>query len=190
MTPKRILSFLVALNLTSFFYLIVAKGILFSTFSFASETLQEKENRDALFFFVALIVVLATIIIIVRLIKAGLKYSAYGMVLPILIGFYVSFKLGEIYVGNLSNVESFSRHKWVQEENKPFKMARTLVVNDELIGLTQQNLVQKLGMGKETLRRDNSVLLEYDTDRNWTLRVEVINGIVVNAVLWQEGLDL
>ncbi len=171
-------------------YGIITFFLLIATFSLSSETLTEKENRETFFFLTAFIVTIVTIISAFKHFKNERKFSAIGISTASLISCYATMMLGLICFDNLNYYGKFDKRQWSQAEFKSFKMAKTLAKDDELIGLTKQQVIEKIGTTKEFLINPKCNLLEIPTDENWHLRVEFKNDTAIKAYLWQEGLGI
>jgi len=190
-TLKQFISFIGGLTLTGLSYAAIAYVIVFATFSLAGETLTEKENREAFFFYTALFIAAATIYTIVRRVKTNRKFSAIGICIPLLFAFYVCVKLGQVYVDNLNYRQTFDKTKWTQSESKPFKMAKTLIKDKALIGQSKQQIIDRLGITKDSLKNDKVDYLKYWTDNGtWQMRLYFKNDKVIDVYLYEEGLDL
>jgi len=191
MTLKQFISFIGGLVLTGLIYGLIVCIFVFATFSFAGETLSEKENRDAFFFYSSVIVISVTIYIIYRRLKTNRKFSAIGICIPLVFAFYSCFVFGYTYVGNLTYYQAFDKTKWTQSEYKPFKMVKTLIKEKVLIGQSMQQIINKLGVSNDSLRNDKVDFLKYWTDKDtWEMRLYFKNDKVVEAYLYQEGLGL
>lgn len=60
-----------------------------------------------------------------------------------------------------------------------------------LVGLTKQQVIEKLGTPQETVNNGQEELLTYETDKqNWQLRLSVKNNRVVEAFLFEPGLAI
>lgn len=191
MTLKQFISFLSGLIFTGLVYALIAYVIVFGTFSLAGQTLTEKENREAFFFYSAFVITTATIYIIVRRVKTNRKFSAIGISIPLLFAFYACIMLGQVYVNNLNYRQAFDKTEWAQSESKPFRMAKTLIKNKALIGQSKQQIIDNLGLTKDSLRNEKVDYLKYWTDNGtWQMRLYFKNDKVVDAYLYEEGLDL
>lgn len=166
-------------------------AFVFATFSFAGETLTEKENREAFFFYISLVVSIGTTFTIVRRIKTHRKFSAIGISLPLTFALYVCFELGQIYFNNLNYRETFDKETWIKSESKPFKMAKTLAKEKILVGQTKHQIFVTLGPTNDRLKNDKVDYVKYWTDKGtWELRLFFENGKVVETYLYEEGLSL
>ena len=79
MTLKQFISFIGGLILTAIIYALIMYVFVFATFSFGGETLGEKENREAFFFYTAVIVIVTTIYFVYKRLKTNRKFSALGI---------------------------------------------------------------------------------------------------------------
>ena len=164
---------------------------MFATFSFTGETLSEKENREAFFFYTSVLIIVLTLYVIYRRLKTNRKFSAVGIAIPLLFAFYILIVTGKVYFGNLNYRQKFDQAKWKQSESKPFKMAKTMTNDSVLIGQTKQQVLDKLGITKDTLKNDKVDYLKYWTDNGtWELRLYFKDDKVIDAYLYEEGLGI
>jgi hypothetical protein len=75
-----------------------------------------------------------------------LKYAAIGFAIPSLIGITLLILIGPTYISKSDYYETFDRQKWLTEKNDRLKMARQLIKSKELIDLTRDEVVEKLGL--------------------------------------------
>jgi hypothetical protein len=191
MTLKHIIQLIRALLLTTFIYGLILYIYLIATFSFAGETLSQKENREAIFFYTSAIIIATTIYVIYKQFKINQKFVAIGIVLQLMFAFYILFLTGQVYFNNISSHQTFDRSKWIKSEAKPFKMAKTVAKNKTLIGLTKRQVISKLGQTKNFLKNDKVDYLKYWTDKDaWELCLYFKGDKVVEAYLYQEGLGI
>ena len=161
------------------------------TFSLAGEKLTEKESRESFMFFISLFTAVATGYIIYKLIKQNKKFSAIGIAIPFLFALYVSLSTGLVYLDNLNYRQKFDRTKWVESEYKPFKMAKTIVKDKTLVGLTKRQVIEKLGATNNALKNDKVDYLKYSTDKStWELCLYFKGDKVIDVYLYEEGLEL
>jgi hypothetical protein len=191
MTLKQFISFIGGLILTAIIYALILYVFVFATFSFAGETLSEKENREAFFFYTSVIVIITTIYIAYRQLKTNRKFFALGIAIPLLFAFYILGLTGQVYFSNLNYHQPFDKTKWRQSESKPFKMAKTMTKDKVLIGHTKQQVIDKLGVTKDTFKNDKIDYLKYWTDKGtWELRLYFKDDKVTEAYLYEEGLGI
>lgn len=191
MTLKQFISFIGGFILTAIIYAVIMYVFVFATFSFAGETLSEKENREAFFFYTSLCIIALTLYVIYRRLKTYRKFSAFGIAIPLLFAFYIFFVTGQVYFGNLNYRQKFDQAKWKQSESKPFKMAKTMTKDNILIGQTKQQIIDKLGVTKDTLKNEKVDYLKYWTDNGtWELRIYFKSEKVTEAYLYEEGLGI
>jgi energy-coupling factor transporter transmembrane protein EcfT len=191
MTLKQFISFIGGLILTAIIYALIMYVFMFATFSFAGETLSEKENRESFFFYTSIFIIVLTLYVVYRRLKTNRKFSVVGIAIPLLFAFYILFVTGQVYFGNLNYRQKFDQAKWKQSESKPFKMAKTMTKDNVLIGQTKQQVLDKLGITKDTLKNDKVDYLKYWTDNGtWELRLYFKNDKVVDAYLYEEGLGI
>jgi small-conductance mechanosensitive channel len=191
MTLRQFQSFIGGLILTAIMYALIVYVCIFATFSFAGETLTERENREAFFFYTSVIVIVTTFYIVYRRLKTNRKFSAAGIAISILFAFYILGLTGQVYFSNLNDRQTFDQAKWRQSESKPFKMAKTMTKEKVLIGQTKQQVLDKLGVAKDTFKNDKIDYLKYWTDKGaWELRLYFKDDKVTEAYLYEEGLGI
>ena len=191
MTLKQFISFIGGLILTALAYGIIIFIYLVVTFSFAGETLSQKENREAFFFYSSVFVIITTIYIVYRRLKTNRKFSAIGIAIPILFAFYILFLTGQTYFENINYRQKFDKAKWTMSEMKPFKMAKTLVKDNTLIGQTKKQIIENLGVTTDTLKYEKADYLKYFTDKDtWELILRFKDDKVVDTYLYEEGLGI
>lgn len=191
MTLKQFISFIGGLTLTGLIYAVATYIAVFGTFSFSGETLTQKENREAFFFYLALFITVATIYVIVKRFKINHKFSATEICIPLLFALYACFMLGRVYFDNLNYHQEFDKTKWTKSNSKPFNMAKTLAKGNVLIGQTKQQIIDMLGTTKDAFKNDRVDYLKYWTDNGtWEFRLYFRNGKVVEAYLYEEGLGI
>ena len=79
----------------------------------------------------------------------------------------------------------------MQSEYKPFNMAKTLVNDKALIGKSKQRIIATLGVTRDSLKNEKIDYLKYRTDKeSWDLHLYFKNDTVLDAYLYEEGLDL
>jgi Ca2+/Na+ antiporter len=192
MTSRHVASFLGGLLFTSIIYGVLLYIVVMGTFSLSGERLTEKENREAFFFYTAVSVTVITICVIYRLYKKGQKYSAVGISIPLLFALYICLQTGLVYAENLSYHQAFQKTIWTQSELKPFRMAKTLVKSNMLIGKSRQQIIDQLGKGEEveeTGQNNNREFFKFLTDDDtWNMYLYFKNDKVVDAYLYQEGM--
>lgn len=191
MTLKNFISFLGGLVLTSVAYGLIMYIFVFATFSFAGETLTEKENREACFFYSTVLVIAVTIFISYRRFKTKRKFSAIGIAIPVLFAFYIFSLTGQVYLENLNYYQTFDQKEWKQAEAKSFKMAKTMAKSKVLIGQTKEQIIAKLGATKDALENDKIDYLKYWTDKGtWELILYFKDNKVTETYLYEEGLGI
>ena len=70
-------------------------------------------------------------------------------------------------------------------------MAKTLIKRKTLIGQSKQQVFDKLGTTKDSIKNEKVDFLRYWTDNGtWQIRLYFKNDRVIDAYLYEEGLDL
>ncbi len=162
--------------------------VVFSTFTLAGESLETKVNKDAFYFMMAVLVILISVVY--KQIKARKIAKSIGVSIPLLFVFYVLFIITPVVYTNWNNYQPFNQSVWMNSEKKPFKMANTLTKKGLLIGLTKQEVIQKLGKTRNDFTNENDNGLSYWTDEGWELKIFFNNNKVTEAYLYQPGFDL
>jgi hypothetical protein len=188
---NQFLSFVAGILLTAFAYAAMLYLFFFGTFSLAGETLSEKENRDALYFYAIVVVIIITLFIAYRLYKSNRKLAAKGIAIASLYAFFILFQFGQNYFDNFKYYQHFVQSQWKQSVDKPFKMAKTMTKEKVLIGLTKQQVLDKLGSPKDSMKNENIDYINYRTDNDsWELWLYFKNDKVTEAYLYKEGLGI
>ena len=191
MNSKDIISFLAGLILAGLVYGSLLFLNILVTFSFAGERLTVKENREAFYFYASLMILLAAGRIIVKRYKAGKKALALGISLPSLVVVYAFAVFGLTYIDNLNYRQPFNKEKWNAAENKPFRMAKTLVKYKVLDNMSPGQVIKLLGDDGSFHQYENRASIFYETDKfNWELRLIFENDKLVEAYIYEEGLCL
>jgi amino acid transporter len=190
MSLKQFTSLVGGFILTGLIYVVITFILVFFTFSLGNQTLTEKENKDTFLFYTASAISIITIYLIFRRLKTNKKFSAIGICVALFISFYGTFNLAKVYFENLNYYEEFDTLKWTNSEHKPFKMAKTLTNNRTLLGLTKQQVIEKLGTTNETLKNNKFNFDQYWTDKGtWQLRLYYKEDKVIEAYLYEEGVN-
>lgn len=146
MTKKDILLLVVGLMIS----LLISGAIYFYLFletfdPFQYFSIKNPEGRHGKILLTAVSTSFLTLLI------AGLlrrvKYAAIGFAIPSLIGIALMILIGPIYINKSDYYEPFDKQRWLTEENDRLKMARQLIRSKELINLTRDQVIEKLGPG-------------------------------------------
>ncbi|HSN61893.1 MAG TPA: hypothetical protein VLR49_13215, partial [Ferruginibacter sp.] len=92
------------------------------------------------------------------------------------------------YFGQLNYYQPFDKTRWINNELKPFNMAKTLANKKMLIGLDRKEVISKLGYFKETARHDGQTLIYY-TEKYWQFCIDLKKDTVIKAYLYHPGMD-
>jgi len=181
-----LISFVTAMLVTA--VIIVAVGIVyvFSTFNLAGgETLNEVTAQYFLVLVISMFLLFAASVIAKRNFKKN-KAAAYGTIfLPSLLLIFSLFFLIKEYVF----LPRFDEVVWKQSEFKPERMAKALVRNKKLIGLTRTEVKKMLGEGAEEygINSDRGSII-YNVENEWTLRILFQNEVVVETIMKQPSM--
>ena len=63
-----------------------------------------------------------------------------------------------------SYYSDYNKTEWLEKEEKPIKMIRTIKESKMLIGMSKEELIETLGPSQESYRRDSNQFY-FDTDR-------------------------
>ncbi len=188
-SSKQVTAFLGGMFFTGICYFAIIFFYVLATFSLAGETLTEKENGDTFRFFSVFFIVTITTFIVVRKIRSRQPFTAIGMSLPLALAVYGMIVSGITCIDNLDYHLSFNKQKWDNTEFKPFKMAKTLVKEKKLIGMSHQDLFNMLGSRNNDYWNDKNYMV-YPTDNpSWGLEIGFTNDKVESAYLYEGGFD-
>lgn len=166
MTKKNFLHFVLGLSVST----IISLGGYFLIFIhsfdlFGTRQAKDPEGFDGEIFYLTLILVMINCFVSIFLITKKRRFSAAGSSAPLILGFTILIWFGKDYFNKSTYYESFDRVQWTANTNR-VKMARKLVKEEELLGLSKDDVTQKLGQGFETTDNDRPVLL-YNVDGDW-----------------------
>ena len=191
MTFKQFLYLLGGAALTSLVYIILVVVFVFLTFTLGGQKLSEKEGLDAFMFYGCMLAICFTLWRAYVVMKSDRKFYAIGIAIPAVAACYGLFLIGQIYVGDLNYHEAFDKERWNHSEYKPFKMAKTLIKDGDLIGQTKPQLVEKLGTPPGRTSSDPNEGMTYRTDyEGWEMHLHFRDGKLFEVYLYQMGLDL
>jgi len=185
---KQGLPFISGLILPLIFYAIGGYLLFAMTFTLSSQTLTERENEIALYFYCVLAGIILVSLIAVRQFKLKRKPLSLGFAISTIPVIVILFKIGIVYFGQLNYYQPFDKTKWANSELKPFNMAKTLAKKKMLIGLDRKEVISKLGYFKEGALVDGEILIYY-TEKYWQFNIELKKDTVVNAYLYDPGMD-
>lgn len=182
-TYHPIVSFLISLAITIIILLIIGFFYLISTFSIeGGQTLSQIENEHILQLYISILIFAIAVFIATLYLRTNKKYTALGLlVFPILFVLYTSVYL----LKNNFNHTTFSKVIWMQSMYKPEKMAKTLVRDKKLIGLTRAQVKDMLGEGSEEYGDIGTGYsrIEYWVLNHWTLTVFFQKDKVIDSEL-------
>lgn len=166
-----IISFLLSLIVS-----IVIVGIVYLFFFLlifdlaGGETLNQVENQNMIAVFISMLLFVIGIIYCRRYYKNNKKYTAVGItIFPLAVMIAAT-----VYLFDQNfNQTAFDKTIWAQSVRKPEKMAKKLVKEKTLIGLTRTEVKQILGEGAEEYGDKNTDRgsLIYHVEEEWTLSV-------------------
>ena len=175
--------------MSSVLYCMGGIFLIFATFTLSNRTLTEKENVDALYFYSVLVGLISLSFLAYKQFKSNKKYFSSGIILSLVPVIIIFFKLGMIYFTNLNYYQAFNKVKWEKSNLKPFNMAKTLALKNQLVGLTRKEVISKLGYLKEIGRFDGETLV-YPTEKYWYLMVDLNKSdTVIKVYLYEPGMD-
>ena len=185
---KQPLSFISGLIIPLIFYAIGGYLLFAMTFSLSSQTLTERENEIALYFYCVLLGIILISFIAFRQFKLKRKPLSFGLAISTIPVIVILFKIGIIYFGQLNYYQPFDKTKWTNNELKPFNMAKTLAKKKTLIGLDRKEVISKLGYFKETARLDGQTLIYY-AEKYWQFCIDLKKDTVIKVYLYYPGMD-
>lgn len=157
--------------------------LLLLTFNLGGgETLSEIENQNIARVLVSILLLVVAAIVARNYINSNRKFTALGiLVFPAIVVVAATFYL---LAHNFYRAD-FDKAIWIQSERKPEIMAKTLVKDNALIGLTRKQVKEMLGdgveeKGDEKSERGSIVYLVQD---DWTLIVFFQKDKVVETKL-------
>jgi hypothetical protein len=112
---------------------------------FGIDSIKNPERRHGKILLTAISTSFFTLLIAVLLRR--IKYAAIGFAIPSMIGITLMILIGPTYINKSNYYEPFDRQRWLTEENDRLKMARQLIRSKELINLTRDQVIEKLGAG-------------------------------------------
>lgn len=148
MNKKKILHFIFGLTVS----LIVSGFIYYLLFLetvdiFGFESLKDPETRHAKIFYTAFLTTLGTVLLAVLFNRISWRNFALGFVLPAAAGIVPIVLVGQVFLRKSNYYEEFNKEKWMAQEDDRLKMARHLVKNETLMGLTKEEVIVQLGNG-------------------------------------------
>ncbi|KAF2509107.1 hypothetical protein [Flavobacterium foetidum] len=178
-----IVSLLISLTITTVTILIIGFFYLFFTFSIeGGQPLNEIENQHIQQFYISVLILAIAFLVAKFYLRKGKKYTALGiLVLPILLVLSTSNYL----LKNNFNHTPFSKTLWMQSLYKPEKMAKTLVREKKLIGLTRTQIKDMLGKGSKEYGDigTGKSEIEYLVLNDWTMTVFFLKDKVIASEL-------
>lgn len=184
MAKKKIISFIVAFVVSTIISGVIYLLLLIETFDlFGIEEITHPERRDAKLFYTGLAISILTIIIVTYFYRKNRKYAAVGIGIPNIIGFVLLIKVGVVYLNKSNYYEKFDKQVWLNSQTKPIKMARGLVNDKSLIGLTKQQAIELLGKGEEE-NWNGEERMQYPSDYYSRLGLAFEKGKVKATYIW------
>ena len=154
---------------------------------YEGETLENYESTITFYFFTSLIVIIGSSILILIFAKYWKKSIAFGIIIPTFVALIYLFNFGTNYLDNFSYNNLFNKNQWIHSEIKPLKMAVTLVKKHDLVGMTKEQIIGKLGLGKDNLKKSNTgyesiiyIAQEANQDKSHELKVRDYWKMIVN----------
>lgn len=185
MKKDKVFSFVGGLGLSALVSGIVFCLLVLETMDlFGIDEITDPESRHAKLFYTALAMSLLIATVVALLFISKKKHSTIGVAITCLPWLFMTLKFGIIYFDKSNYYEKFDKQIWSSSKDKPLKMARELVKNKTLIGLTRKEAIQKLGQGK-AFNRDNTDYIRYRTTLGYCdFGLVFENGKVRHAGLW------
>ena len=144
MTRKNLLALIFGLVLSLLISGIIYYYLFLETFDlFGIDSLKDPERRHGKIFFTSFATTFLTITIAILLKKR--KYFSIGFGLPAIIGIVIIIVIGPTYLIKSNYYEEFDHKKWVSEQVDRIKMARKIIKDKSLLGLTKEQVINKLG---------------------------------------------
>ncbi len=187
---RHILSFIIGLVISAFIVGLVGFGFALMSFDLAGgETLAEIEGQHVAGLVLSVFTLIITVFSIWQYYGRIRKYMACGLVTTQLVVMCFSI----IYIINEKNISTeFDRAIWIKSDWKPEDMAKSLVKNNQLIGLTRDQVKEKLGEGAEAygnVDSDRGSII-FKIENNWTMTILFQRDKVVSAEMRQPRLGV
>jgi|RhiMetdeSRZDD1v2_1073273.scaffolds.fasta_scaffold10967_10 ABC-type transport system involved in multi-copper enzyme maturation permease subunit len=134
------------------------------------ETLSQVEHQNMAVWFLSVLLFAIAAIYARRYIRNNRKYTGIGIAI---VPFMVTVTATVYLFGANFYHTKFDKATWAQSKPKPDKMAKTLVKEKTLIGLTRMQVKQMLGEGAEEYGDKNTDRgsIIYHVENNWTFSV-------------------
>jgi len=146
MTKKAIISIIAGFIISIIISGLVYYVLFLNTFElFGIKSTTDPERADAKIFYTTLALLVLTGTSVLSLILKNRKFTAIGVGIPILIAIGLLVKVGSVYMIKSNYYEAFNKDIWLQNTNKPARMARQLIKSKELVGMTMNQVTEKLG---------------------------------------------
>ena len=160
-------------------------GLFFLLLTFnlgGGETLSQVENQNIAQLIISIFLLIIAVFSARRYIKNNRRYTAYGIIIsPLILIVIATIYLFEHNVYHTK----FDKTIWEQSEWKPESMAKTLVKEKVLIGMTRAQVKEMLGEGSKeygNASSDRGSIL-YQVKNDWTLIVLFQKDKVVETEL-------
>lgn len=186
-STESIFSFIGSFLASALITALVAVIYLFMTFDLAGgETLDVIEGQNIAMFIISLLLLSLAVWFAKVSFRKGRKQVAYGAILfPCLV-----FIAASVYLIDQNfNYTNFNKSTWQDATSKPEKMAKSLVKEKILIGLTRQQVKEMLGPGSSEYGNENGSI-EYHVANDWTLTIIFEQNKVVETHLRQPFLGV
>lgn len=171
MNRSALTAFFVGLAISTLIVGIIWLCFLFLTFDLGGgETLSQIEDQNVAQLIISILLLTVAVIYALRYIKRNKRYTAYGIVIiPLAAVFAATFYFWKC---NCYNTK-FDKAIWIQAGWKPAKMAKTLVKEKALIGLTRAQIKHILGEGTEEYGDKNTDRgsIIHEVEEGWTLSI-------------------
>ena len=159
------------------------------TFNLAGgETLSVFDNRNITLFVVSLIVLTIAFYFFKKYYKKNRKFTAFGIIIiPLTLVI-----AGTLYLTSSLKTTEFDKAIWTQNKVKPDDMAKTLVRQKSLLGLTRSQVKALLGQGSGEYGNENDARgsILYSVENGWTLSVIFHKDKVVETQMRQTFLGV
>lgn len=164
-------------------FILIFALYLFMTFDLAGgESLQQIENQRTFLLASTVILFLIFCIISIQYFKKNNTRNAYGL---IILPFVILILVVGYYFKNYNFHTELDQNIWKKEEWKPLNMAATLVNEDELKGLSYEEVIELLGTGFDQYynEENNNGYIKYHIEKSWTLTIFFEKGVAVRSEL-------
>jgi hypothetical protein len=187
-TLKNILSCLLFTSIGIIGQLTVLYQIVRSTFNPFEVSIEEAERKDSIFLLISILFLIVFIVSARILSKKGMKYSAIGISICSVISLSTLFYNGAAVFKNLHYHEEFNAEKWGNPNSQNLNMAKTMLYDHSLIGLSREEIIAKLGNPNDDPSTEDINSLRYYIPPGWFFQIDFRDGKAERCQIFDPGL--